>query len=130
MAKRPNRLPPLQHEQHQLDQLKTMLPNTTPAHQRPLSDGLIDVALAALDLVAALENSHAPNFEPLYARVDALADLADQPAPLPEAPLSPPSVPLPSPPLPTATLKGITTMKTTIVGRPDTIDIQGETVTL
>ena len=66
MAKRPNRLPPIDHEQRQIELLKAMEPNTTPTHYRALSNGLLDVATSALDIVAALEGSARPDFERLY----------------------------------------------------------------
>jgi hypothetical protein len=55
MAKRKNLLGPIDHERHQLLNLKTLEPVTTPEDLRPLSDTLIDLALAALDEVYRLE---------------------------------------------------------------------------
>lgn len=56
MAKRQNRLAPIQHEIRQLIALKSLEPNATPADARLLSERLIDVAVAALIEVEALEN--------------------------------------------------------------------------
>ena len=47
MAKRQNRLAPIQHEIRQLIALKSLEPNATPADARLLSERLIDVAVAA-----------------------------------------------------------------------------------
>ena len=56
MAKRENRLKPIEHERRQIENLKTLDPITTPPEMRPLSDGLIDLVLAVLDGVAVLES--------------------------------------------------------------------------
>lgn len=56
MAKRQNRLAPIQHEIRQIIGLKSLEPNATPPEARLLSERLIDVAVAALMEVAALEN--------------------------------------------------------------------------
>lgn len=55
MAKRTNRLAAIDHQRRQLETLKTLDPNTTPDDLRPLSDALIDLAVAALDEVSRLE---------------------------------------------------------------------------
>lgn len=65
MAKRQNRIAPIQHEIRQLIALKTLEPNTTLPDLRMLSDRLIDVAAAALVEVAALENGELPDVERL-----------------------------------------------------------------
>src|SRR4051812_48854224 len=77
MAKRQNRIASIEHERQQLEILKGLEPNTTPARYQLLSNGLVDVAASALDIVAALESSSVPNFERLYDLVDGLADLVD-----------------------------------------------------
>ncbi len=56
MAKRQNRLAPIQHEIRQLITIKSLEPNATPPEARLLSARLIDVAIAALIEVEALEN--------------------------------------------------------------------------
>ncbi len=139
MAKqRQNRLPPIEHEQRQVEALKGMTPNTTPEHYRALSDGLADVSITALDLIAALETNRRPDFERLYSLVDGLADLLNVPE-SDEQVTEVQTVALESTPRVTSDgtaqptqrpMTGITAMKTTIVGRPDKIDVQGDTVTL
>ncbi|MBI5930126.1 MAG: hypothetical protein HY862_12515 [Chloroflexi bacterium] len=58
MAKRENRLKPIEHERRQIENLKTLEPIATPPDLKSLSDGLIDLALAALDGVSVLESGH------------------------------------------------------------------------
>lgn len=58
MAKRENRLKPIEHERRQIENLKTLDPIATPPAMRPLSDGLIDLVLAVLDGVSVLESGH------------------------------------------------------------------------
>lgn len=55
MAKRENRLKPIEHERQQIENLKSLEPIVTPPDLKPLSDGLIDLVLAALEDVYALE---------------------------------------------------------------------------
>jgi hypothetical protein len=55
MPKRTNRLAAIDHERRQLANLKTLDPNATPDNLRPLSEALIDLAIAALDEVYRLE---------------------------------------------------------------------------
>ena len=72
MAKRANRLPPIDHERRALEKLKTIEPNATPEDLQPLSDALVDVALAALDEVHRLESGdpfEAKRLQLLYALV-------------------------------------------------------------
>ena len=57
MAKRENRIAPIQHEIRQITNLKTLLPNATLPEAQPFSDCLIDIAVAALEEVAVLESS-------------------------------------------------------------------------
>lgn len=134
MAKRPNRLPPIQHEQRQLESLKTMEPNTTPDQYQALSNGLVDVSIAALAIVGALESQGKPDFERLYDLVDGLADLvdgdtseSDESEPIPASAPAAPATPV-KPVVPQT--GGITTMKTTIIGRPDRVEVTGDTITL
>ena len=141
MVKRPNRLPPIEHERRQLEALKGMEPNTTPVQYHALSNGLVDVAISALDIVVALEASGKPNFGRLYDLVDGLGDLVDddhtadpEPNVQAERPLVPAArvdhAPVPtSVPLPLQG-KGVTALKSTIIGRPDTITVHGDTVVL
>lgn len=135
MAKRPNRLPPIEHEKRQLELLKSMEPNTTLAHYHPLSDGLVDVAVSALDIVAALEGNSRPDFARLYDLVDGLADLVDGGSSDDEPDSQPDATPVPlqadKPSKQAASpVNGVTTVKTTIIGRPDTLEMNGDTVTL
>jgi hypothetical protein len=135
MAKRPNRLPPIDHEQRQLETLKALQPNTTPQRYRALSNGLLDVAISALDIAAALEGRQRPGFERLYNLVDGLADLVDggsddsEPEHETTAVETPAPADQPSRPAASA-VKGVTTVKTTIIGRPDKVEVNGDTVTL
>ncbi len=69
MTKRVNRLAPIEHEQRQIEALKRLTPNTTPEHYRALSDGLVDVSITLLDLIAALELNRRPDFEQFYNRL-------------------------------------------------------------
>jgi hypothetical protein len=55
MAKRENRLKPIEHERRQIENLKILEPSATPPNLKPLSDGLIDLAIAVLEDVYALE---------------------------------------------------------------------------
>ncbi len=78
MAKRQNRLKPLEHEQKQLENLKALEPNTTPEEAHLFSRTLIDVAIAALEEVAALEAGEPPELkrlQRLYDLVEALPKL-------------------------------------------------------
>lgn len=77
MAKRENRLRPIDHERRQIEALKTLTPNATPPTVQALSDTLIDIACAALDEVYRLEASHAPQLmrlQQLVALVDSLPE--------------------------------------------------------
>ena len=149
MAKRPNRLPVIEHEQRQIELLKKMTPNETPAEYRVLSNGLAGVSIAALELMAAFEGSRRPNFEVLYELVDGLADLvgvSDTEAvsePLSRAAvvvsepvkgaslISESVVQLISDAAPNKRpLAGVTQMKTTIIGRPERIETEKDTITL
>ena len=55
MPKRTDRTRVMDHEMHQLETLKTLEPNTTPARWRPFSDALVDVAIEALRIARELE---------------------------------------------------------------------------
>jgi len=149
MAKRPNRLPVIGHEQQQIELLKKMTPNETPEEYRALSNGLADVSIAALELVAALEGSRRPNFEVLYDLVDGLADLvggsdtedANEPisqvAAVTNEPVRGTSLVAESAVQPIndgasskRPVAGVSQMKTTIIGRPDRIETEKDTITL
>jgi hypothetical protein len=65
LAKRENRVKPLEHETRQLENLKSLEPITTPLALRPLSDALIDLAIAALGEVSALESGEEASAERL-----------------------------------------------------------------
>lgn len=145
VKQRENQLPALEHEQRQLEALKRIIPNTTPEHYRALSDGLADVSITALDLIAALEANRRPDFGRLYSLVDSLANLVSAsdntepdeqgtqaPAVALESTTQLTNGTLPSV-MPTSAkqpIAGVTAMKTNVVGRPDKIDVQGDTVTL
>lgn len=74
MAKRENRIGPIQHEIRQITNLKTLEPNTTLPEARPFSDCLIDIVLAALEEVATLESGQPVELK----RVARLVELFDQ----------------------------------------------------
>jgi hypothetical protein len=82
MAKRENRVRPIDHEKRQLEKLKALKPNTTPHRYRALSEALVDVAIVALDIVAALEmgDKGALDFERFYDLVDNLEETLGEPA--------------------------------------------------
>ncbi len=78
MAKRQNRLKAIEHEQRQLENLKTLEPNTTPEEAQLFSRTLIDIAIAALEEVSALEAGEPPELkrlQRLYDLVEALPKL-------------------------------------------------------
>jgi hypothetical protein len=58
MAKRPDRIKPIRHHMSQLEILKTLEPIATPAEVKPLSDSLLDLAIAVLEEVAWLEEGN------------------------------------------------------------------------
>jgi len=74
MVKRINREGPINHERQQIENLKALVPNTTPEEYRQLSDALVNVILASLDIMRALEIGEPPDFDALYDLVDGLAD--------------------------------------------------------
>lgn len=74
MTKRKDRIRPIEHEMRQLENLKTLPPNMTPVKYKALSEALIDVAKAALDIVRALEARESADFDRLYDLVDGLED--------------------------------------------------------
>jgi len=78
MPKRTNRLGPIEHERRQIEALKRLEPIETGVKYMPLSDALIDLCLAALDEVAALERREAPDVERLRQIVDRSAALLQQ----------------------------------------------------
>jgi hypothetical protein len=65
MAKRPDRLKPIHHNIGQIENLKTLEPIATPAEVKPLSDALVDLAIAALEEVAWLEEGNPPSSDRL-----------------------------------------------------------------
>ena len=74
MAKRENRIAPIQHEMRQIANLKTLLPNTTLPEAQPFSDCLLDIAAAALQEVSELESG-----EPIQMkRIAHLMELVNQ----------------------------------------------------
>ena len=78
MPKRDSRLRPIAHERHQLFNLKGLEPITTPDDLRPLSDALVDLAIAALDEVYRLEEGQpceARRLQRLYHLASSLQDL-------------------------------------------------------
>lgn len=77
MPKRENRLRAIDHERRQLDMLKTLTPNATPPQLRALSNRLIDLAMAALEEVYALEDGQPAQTERL-GRLIALAERLPQ----------------------------------------------------
>ncbi|MBN1287812.1 MAG: hypothetical protein JXB47_20605 [Anaerolineae bacterium] len=79
MAKRQNRLRPIDHEIRQLESLKTLEPITTPDEYLVLSEELIDIAVAALREVYALEEGEHPDparLDDLYQRVYLVQEMA------------------------------------------------------
>jgi hypothetical protein len=82
MAKRKNRLPPIEHERRQLENLKNLEPNTTPVKYVALSNKFVDIAVAALDMVRALEvgDAAALDFEHFYDLIDSLETTLNEPA--------------------------------------------------
>ncbi|NDJ33294.1 MAG: hypothetical protein GYB64_01370 [Chloroflexi bacterium] len=73
MAKRKNRLGPIDHEVRQLENLKGLEPIKTPAEYLDLSNALIDLCLLALEEVRSLEAGDPANQE----RLDTLAQRAN-----------------------------------------------------
>ena len=74
MAKRENRIGPLEHEIRQLTNLKTLQPIATPPENQPFSDCLLDIAIAALEEAAQLESGQPIQFK----RLAHLMELVDQ----------------------------------------------------
>lgn len=77
MAKRKNRVKPIEHHQQQLEALKTLEPISTPERWRAFSAGLVDVAIQALELVRQLEKSGRlgrQQVDTLFAQVQALPE--------------------------------------------------------
>jgi hypothetical protein len=132
VAKRQNRIGTIEHEKRQLEIIKALEPNTTLEKYRPLSDGLVNVAVAAMSCVSALEGRIFVDFQHLYDMVDSLADLVDggekdadeenEPQPKQTALAEPKSKIIPQ--------QGAIAVKTTVIGRPDSIEVNGDTVTL
>ena len=73
MAKRKNRVAPIEHECRQLENLKVLEPNSTTPEARELSNALVDIALAALEEVRNLELGE----EPQLKRLETLVELMD-----------------------------------------------------
>jgi len=79
MAKRKNRIAPLEHEMRQLGNLKTLEPIATQPAYKPLSDQLVEIAIAALQEAAYLEAGNDADIlrlARLSELVSALPDLA------------------------------------------------------
>ena len=72
MAKRKNRITPIEHERRQLENLKGLEPIETPEQYMPLSDALFDLVLLALDEARSLEDGNSPDLE----RLKALQEMA------------------------------------------------------
>jgi len=77
MAKRENRLVPIQHEQRAVRNLKNISPSATPPESMALSNALIDIAVAALDEVAALEDGQSIDLQRLSKLADLVASLPE-----------------------------------------------------
>ena len=77
MAKRENRLVPILHEQRAIRNLKGISPAATAPESMPLSNALIDIAVAALDEVAALEEGHNIDLQRLSRLADLVASLPE-----------------------------------------------------
>jgi hypothetical protein len=77
MAKRENRLVPILHEQRAVRNLKAISPAATPPESMPLSNALIDIAVAALDEVAALEDGQNVDLQRLSRLADLVASLPE-----------------------------------------------------
>jgi hypothetical protein len=77
MAKRENRLVPILHEQRAVRNLKMISPVATPPESMPLSNALIDIAVAALDEVAALEEGQSVDLQRLTRLADLVASLPE-----------------------------------------------------
>lgn len=67
MAKRKNRISPINHERRAIEKLKALEPNATPEAWHPLSDALVDLAVLALTEMEELENGEVPSVERLQA---------------------------------------------------------------
>jgi hypothetical protein len=81
MSKRENRLKPIEHEMRQITNLKALTPNATPMEALLLSDALVDIAIAALEEVHALESGQRPELKRLrrlVELVDSLPTLASK----------------------------------------------------
>lgn len=84
MPKRTDRTRAMDHELRQLEMLKTLEPNGTPARWRAFSDGLVDVALEALRVARELEAGRKPDrwqVAHLVSLVRRLPDVAPKRAP-------------------------------------------------
>ena len=77
MAKRKSRVKPLAHHREQLETLKTLEPNTTPARWRAFSDTLLDVAIQALEIAQSLEAGKKPRRQQVERLVMLVAHLPD-----------------------------------------------------
>jgi hypothetical protein len=74
MAKRENRIAPLEHEMRQITNLKTLQPIATPPEVQPFSDCLLDIAVAALEEAVNLESGQPIQLK----RLTHLMELVDQ----------------------------------------------------
>ena len=77
MAKRVSRLKSIDHEINQLDMLRDLIPNTTPANALPLSNALIEIAQEALYEVGRLEDGQAPELKRLGKLMSLIHSLPD-----------------------------------------------------
>lgn len=74
MAKRENRIAPMQHEVRQITNLKTLEPIATLPEAREYSEHLLDISIAALEEAIVLESG-----QPIrLARLEHLMDLINQ----------------------------------------------------
>lgn len=77
MAKRKNRVKPIEHHQAQLDALKTLEPISTPDGWRAFTDACVAVAIQALELVRRLEATGRLGRTPVDALYDLVRTLPD-----------------------------------------------------
>jgi hypothetical protein len=78
MAKRQNRLKSIEHQIQQIQMLKDLEPNITPEAYRDMSDGLMDIAIEALNVAFALENGDNPTQHRLQHLLELTNRLPDQ----------------------------------------------------
>ena len=78
MAKRQNRLKSIEHQIQQIRMLKDLEPNITPESYLVMSDGLMDIAIEALNVAFALENGDSPSESRLQYLLELTNRLPDQ----------------------------------------------------